>query len=306
MNETAIECRNLSKVFKTGFFPRPVEALKSITFDIPSGKVTGFLGPNGSGKSTFLKVATDFISASKGKVTFFGGKEFSEVKKDIGFVPEKPMYPSSFTGQQILNFHAKLTSERSSTVDELVKLVGLEAAITRSFKTYSKGMKQRLAIAQALLPDPKLLILDEPLSGLDPDGREVLIQVIQRFAARPGKTVILSSHLLEDLQRICNNLVVIESGELLFSGDPGAVFKPDQFSIRLKKSDAKDEEVVEIKCSQKDLNLKLAELISQGVQFHSIEPESKAISALYFELTRDKFKDRAKEKMKIKVDGDQL
>lgn len=284
MSDNAIECRGLSKVFKTGFFPKPVEALKSLSFEIPSGKVTGFLGPNGSGKSTFLKVATEFISATEGRVTFYGGKTFSQVKKDVGFVPEKPMYPLSFTGREILDFHAKLTNEKQSKIDEVVKLVGLEEAIDRAFGTYSKGMKQRLAIAQALLPDPRLLILDEPLSGLDPDGREVLIKVIQGYASKPGKTVVLSSHLLEDLQRICNNLVVIESGRLLFSGDPSAVFRPDRFLIKYKT----DEEVLETNCSSKDLNSKLSDLIGQGAQFHSVEPELKAISALYFELTRGK------------------
>jgi len=294
MNEIAIECRNLSKVFKAGFFPKPVEALKSLTFEVPAGKVTGFLGPNGSGKSTFLKVAAEFIAATEGTVTFFGGKSFSEVKKDIGFVPEKPMYPSSFTGRQILDFHAKLTRVDQIRIEEVVKLVGLENATSRAFRTYSKGMKQRLAIAQALLPDPKLLILDEPLSGLDPDGREVLIQVIQGYASRPGKTVILSSHLLEDLQRICNNLVVIESGCLLFSGDPSSVFKPNQFLVRYKL----DQKTFEIKCSNTDLNSKLGELLSKDVQIHSIEPESKPISALYFELTKKNLKQNTEKRVK--------
>ena len=145
-------------------------------------------------------------------------------------------------------------------------------------------MRQRLAIAQALLPDPKLLILDEPLSGLDPDGREVLIQVILNYASKPGKTVILSSHLLEDLQRICNNLVVIDSGELLFSGDPSSVFKPDQFLIKYKLKD----ELREKRCSHSTLNQDLSDLIQEGVEFHTVEPESKAISALYFELIKNK------------------
>jgi len=214
MSDSAIECKKLTKVFKTGFFPKPVKALKSISFEIPVGKVTGFLGPNGSGKSTFLKVATGFISPTEGSVSFFGGREFSDVKAEVGFVPEKPMYPKAFTGQQILTFHAKLTHESSDRV----------------------------------------------------------------------KTVILSSHLLEDLQRICNNLVVIESGELLFSGDPSSVFKPNQFIIRHKKGS----QVLECRCSHSDLNSQLLDLIKQGVQFHSIEPESKAISSLYFELTKNK------------------
>jgi|GEM_PF-4248283 len=284
MSDSAIECKSLTKVFKTGFFPKPVSALKSISFEVPMGKVTGFLGPNGSGKSTFLKVATGFIAPTEGSVSFFGGRDFSSVKSEVGFVPEKPMYPQTFTGRQILKFHAELTKESPERIKEVVSLVGLESAISRPFRTYSKGMKQRLAIAQALLPDPKLLILDEPLSGLDPDGREVLINVIQGYASQPGKTVILSSHLLEDLQRICNNLIVIESGELLFSGDPSSVFKPNQFILRYKK----DEKVVETCCSSADLNTQLSELIDQGVQFHSIEPESKAISTLYFDLTKNK------------------
>jgi ABC-2 type transport system ATP-binding protein len=278
----AIECKNLKKVFKTGFFPKPVTALDDLSFAVPQGKVTGFLGPNGSGKSTFLKIATDFISPTYGSVHFFDQQPFSQVKKHIGFVPEKPTYPKAFSGIEILRFHAKLTDEVESRIDEVVKLVGLEDAVQRGFGTYSKGMRQRLAIAQALLPDPKLLILDEPLSGLDPDGREVLIQVILKYASKPGKTVILSSHLLEDLQRICNNLVVIDKGKLLFSGDPSSVFEPDQFLIKFKLNN----ELKEKKCSSDSLNKELSELIKQGVDFHTVEPETKAISALYFELTR--------------------
>lgn len=282
MSDNAIESIHLSKTFKTGFIPRPVEALKDVSFSIPQETVTGFLGPNGSGKSTFLKIATGFVAPTEGKVKFFGDKSFSEVKKLVGFIPEKPIYPKSFKGIEILKFHAGLTKESPEKIEEVIKLVGLEHAVGRAFGTYSKGMRQRLAIAQALLPDPRLLILDEPLSGLDPDGREVLIQVILEYSKKPGKTVILSSHLLEDLQRICNNLVVINKGELLFSGDPSSVFKPNSFSVQYKQNG----KLTVVSVSREELNPKLEELIKSGVEIHSVEPDSKAISSLYFDLTR--------------------
>ncbi len=283
MNSKAIDCVNVSKTFKKGLILKSLEALKNISFSIPEETVTGFLGPNGSGKSTFFKIATQLITPTTGEVTFFDGKPFSKVKNNVGFVSEKPSYPKKFTGMEILKFHGGLTKETLNRVDEVINLVGLNRAIVRAFGTYSKGMRQRLAIAQALLPDPKLLILDEPLSGLDPDGREVLIQVIMGYSKKPGKTVILSSHLLEDLQRICNNLVVINRGELLFSGDPRSVFKPNNFIIKYKKSGM----IKDFSVSRKGLNEKLKELIKNGVEFQSIEPESKAISSLYFDLTRE-------------------
>ncbi len=283
MSNQAIDCVNVSKTFKTGLISKSVQALKNISFSIPEETVTGFLGPNGSGKSTFLKIATEFITPTTGEVTFFGGQSFSKVKKNVGFVSEKPSYPKGFTGMQILKFHAALTKETLNRVDEVIGLVGLDHAVARTFGTYSKGMRQRLAIAQALLPDPKLLILDEPLSGLDPDGREVLIQVIMKYSKKPRKTVILSSHLLEDLQRICNNLVVINRGELLFSGDPRSVFNPNSFTIKYKKSG----KIKDCSVLKEGLNEKLKELIENGVELQSVEPESKAISSLYFDLTRD-------------------
>ncbi len=279
--DEAVTCIKLSKTFKTGFIPKPVEALKNISFSIPEGKVTGFLGPNGSGKSTFIKIATDFISPTSGEVKFFGEHKFSDVKDLVGFVPEKPNYSKNFSGAQILKLHASLTGESDERIEEVSKLVEIDHALDRSFGTYSKGMRQRLSIAQALLSNPKLLILDEPLSGLDPDGREVLIQVILDYASLPGKTVVLSSHLLEDLQRICNNLVVIDQGELLFSGDPTSVFQPDDFLIKYKS----DGKVNDLEVEAEKLNLKLSSLISRKVQILSVEPKFKAISSLYFDLT---------------------
>ncbi len=280
---TVLECSNVTKIFKTGFIPKPVKALDKISFTIPKGKVTGFLGPNGSGKSTFLKVATELIKPSEGKVTFFGGKNFYSVKKDIGFVPEKPAYPVAFSGLEILKFHAAFTGVSKQRIDEVVDLVVLTDAIKRPVGTYSKGMQQRLSIAQALLDEPQLLILDEPLSGLDPDGREILINVIKNYSEKPGRSVFLSSHLLEDLQRICNNLVIIHEGRLLFTGDPEEVFNPNEFRLTIKKSDG----IKKIRVNKDGLNTELKKIIDNGDDLHEVVPQNKSISSLYFDLMQN-------------------
>lgn len=293
-NEYAIRCSNLNKFFNTGFFPKPVQALDNLSFEVPEGRVTGFLGPNGSGKSTFLKIAAEFVKPTDGQVTFFNGKSFTEIKHLVGFVPERPTYADHFTGKQILDLHSKLGTRyfsgkdvnvgREERVKEVVELVGLGHAIDRGFGTYSKGMKQRLAIAQALICDPKLLILDEPLSGLDPDGREALINVILGFSKKPGKTVILSSHLLEDLQRICNYLIVINKGKLLFAGDPDSVFKPEKFFVTYRKNG----DLIKVETQAQELNQDLKTLLADAsVSIQSVEPETQAISSLYFDLTRE-------------------
>lgn len=286
----ALESKGLTKVFKAGFIPRPVVALKDVSFSIPEGKVTGFLGPNGSGKSTFLKVATELISPTEGEVTFFGGKKFKDIKHQIGFVPEKPSYPTFFSGKEILNFHGRFSKETQGRLDEVVRLVDLSHAISRPVGTYSKGMLQRLAIAQALLHKPRLLVLDEPLSGLDPDGREVLINVIKDYSDEPGRTVFLSSHLLEDLQRICNELVIIHEGRLLFSGDPSDVFDPNMFKVSYRH----EGQIVRDNISKEELASNLNVILNKGGELHSVVPESEAISSLYFKLIQE---DSAGEKL---------
>lgn len=277
---TVFECTNVTKIFNAGFIPKPVTALSDVSFTVPKGRVTGFLGPNGSGKSTLLKIATELIKPTSGSVTFFGGQSFYKVKAEIGFVPEKPAYSPNFKGIDILRLHGSFTNVSKNKINEVVRLVDLEDAVKRAVGTYSKGMQQRLAIAQALLHDPKLLILDEPLSGLDPDGREILINVIKNYSKQPGKSVFLSSHLLEDLQRICNNLVVIHQGKLLFSGDPSTVFNPNEFKLTVKNKKG----IEKLNVSKEELYPKLKHIIENGDELHEVRPHSQSIKALYFEL----------------------
>ena len=279
--DNVLVCKGLSKSFKTeGLNSKNVEALKNINFEMPQGVVCGLLGPNGSGKSTLLKLAMDLIRPSSGEMHFFGNQPFSEVRKRVGFVPEKPEYPSHFSATEILKFHAGLLNVGSEKINEVLELVGLMGSHKRPFGGFSKGMKQRLAIAKALLADPDFLVLDEPISGLDPDGRESLIQVIEGYAKQEGKTVLLSSHLLEDVQRICNYLLVLKEGELVFKGSPFAVIESKSYVLNFKEKSGQIKTVIS---SVDSLVSSLEENFrNEELKLLSIQPERQPLSELYF------------------------
>lgn len=217
----ALSVRNLSKTFATGVFAKPKKVLDSVSFTVPLGKVTGFVGANGSGKTTTLKCIFDFINRDAGQVEFFTGQTLDSVSKArIGFFPERPYLYDFLSAREFLKLHWELSgggagfAERESVVLQQVDLGGVERKTLRSF---SKGMQQRIGIAQAILRDPELLILDEPMSGLDPDGRFLIKEIIRDLAAR-GKSIFFSSHLLNDLDELCQYLVVIEGGKILYEG----------------------------------------------------------------------------------------
>ena len=286
-NSNVLVCKELFKSFKTpGLRSKRVEALKSVSFEMPQGVVCGLLGPNGSGKSTLLKLTTDLIRPSSGSVHFFEGNSFSDVRRRVGFVPEKPEYPNHFSAKEILKFHANLLKVQPSRINEVLELVGLMGSHERPFGGFSKGMKQRLAIAKSLLSDPDFLILDEPLSGLDPDGREALIQVIEGYASRVGKTVLLSSHLLEDVQRICNYLLVLKDGELVFKGSPFSVIESKTYVLNFKEKNGK------IKTVLSDVDSLVSSLEenfnNENLKLLSIQPERQPLSELYFNFINKK------------------
>lgn len=285
VSKNAIKCIDLSKTFKTGLGSPEVKALININLEVPTGCVSGLLGPNGSGKSTLLKLSMDLIHPTSGRVEFFEQKSFSSVKSKIGFVPEKPEYSPHYTAEEILVFHTQLLGAAPSRVDEVLNQVGLMFAKKRQFGGFSKGMKQRLAIAKSLLGEPELLILDEPLSGLDPDGREALINIIENFAKKENKTVLLSSHLLDDVQRICDHLVVLQNGELLFQGNPYSVVETEAFIVKFR--DISGEVLTEASPAQDLPNLLNKNLSKPHLKLISIQPERQPLNDLYFKLTHN-------------------
>lgn len=224
MSSNVLEVRDLKKTFKSGFIPRPVNVLKGVNFSLPKGSVTGFLGANGAGKTTSIKCILQLIFPDSGSIHFFDGQKLSmDVLKRIGFLPERPYFYSYLTGREFLNFYGKLSGAFSSRNDmaerisQLLKRVGLEYAGDRLLKDFSKGMLQRIGIAQSLIHRPDLVIFDEPQSGLDPDGRIEVANII-RETAKEGTTVFFSSHLLPDAEKLCDRLIVMKQGTICYEG----------------------------------------------------------------------------------------
>ncbi len=222
-----LKVRDLKKSYKRGFIPRSTLVLKGVNFSVPSGSITGFLGGNGAGKTTTMRCMLGLDFPDSGEVQFFGGPLNEASKRRIGFLPERPYFYEHLTGREFLQFYARLTSSWNkkildSRIDDLLKRVDLLFAKDRPLRNYSKGMLQKIGVAQALIHDPELVILDEPMSGLDPDGRMYLSEIIIETAKR-GPAVFFSSHLLHDMERLCERLVVLKDGLCIFEGTTEAI-----------------------------------------------------------------------------------
>lgn len=202
---------------------KPKLVLKGISFSIPKGSLTGFIGVNGAGKTTTIKTLLDFIHLKSGKVEFFGQQGLShQSRQRLGFMPERPYFYDFLTGREFLALHWKLRGEKlnekfEARCNEVLKEVDLERGKSIRLRQFSKGMLQRIGIAQSIIHKPEFLILDEPMSGLDPDGRYLIKKIIKKLHSE-GTTIFFSSHLLQDMEELCNRLVIIDQGEIIFEG----------------------------------------------------------------------------------------
>lgn len=217
-----INVNNLSKTFRTPFRRKRVDAVKSVSFSVEQGEVFGFLGPNGAGKTTTIKMLTGLIQPSGGTMSVLGGDPASiAIKARVGFLPEQPYFYDYLTPVELLNVFGQIfgipSKERKRRINELLEKVGLSDAKNRTLRKFSKGMMQRTGIAQALLNDPDIVILDEPLSGLDPIGRREVTDLIADLRSS-GKTVFFSSHILADIERLCDRVVILDKGLIKASG----------------------------------------------------------------------------------------
>jgi ABC-2 type transport system ATP-binding protein len=222
MDEPAISVRNLTKVFPIPFKRARVVAVKDLSLDVQPGQVYGLLGPNGSGKSTTMKIVLGLVSPTRGSTKIFGrDSRLVESREDVGFLPENPYFYKYLTGQETLHFYGRLCglngAKLKDRASELLKFVGLENARDRRLGGYSKGMLQRIGMAQALVQKPRLLVLDEPTAGVDPAGSREIRDLILDFKAR-GITVLLCSHLLGQVQEICDRIGILHEGVLVREG----------------------------------------------------------------------------------------
>jgi ABC-2 type transport system ATP-binding protein len=222
MTAPAIAIRNLTKVFPIPFKRERVVAVRNLSLEVAPGQVYGLLGPNGSGKSTTMKIVLGLVSPSGGSTEIFGrDSQIVDSHEEVGFLPENPYFYKYLTGAETLRFYGKLCGLSGATlkdkIGELLKLVGLENARDRRLGGYSKGMLQRIGLAQALIQDPRLLVLDEPTAGVDPRGSAEIRDLIVACKSR-GITVLLCSHLLGQVQEICDRIGILNHGALVREG----------------------------------------------------------------------------------------
>jgi ABC-2 type transport system ATP-binding protein len=218
----AIRIQDLRKNFRLGFIPKTREILKGITLAVREGEIFGYLGPNGAGKTTTIKCLLGLIRPDAGTIEILGRSHLSPRSREpLGFLPENPYFYDYLTAREFLAFTADLFGlgrrEKEDRTRRLLALVGLERAADLPLRKYSRGMLQRAGLAQALINDPKIVILDEPLGGMDPIGRKEIRDIIVRFRDE-GKTVFFTSHILQDIEMICDRVAIIVGGRIVKEG----------------------------------------------------------------------------------------
>src|SRR5438067_8247385 len=224
----AIEISNLEKTYSVGFWrKRPKRALKPLNLAVEEGEIFGFLGPNGAGKTTTLKMLMGLVFPSRGSARILGMElDDPRMKAQIGFLPEQPYFYDYLTARELLRYYGQLSGvdsrQLSSSVNAVLEKVGLRDAMNVQLRKFSKGMLQRAGIAQAILHDPKVVFLDEPMSGLDPMGRREVRSLIEELKEE-GKTVFFSTHILSDAEALCDRVAVLHKGQLRAVGAVSAL-----------------------------------------------------------------------------------
>ena len=218
----AVEVEHLTKVFTSGFRGTPVTAVKDLSFQVAHGEVYGLIGPNGCGKSTTMKIMLGLLKATHGHARIFG-RDSREVasRQDVGFLPENPYFYKHLTGRETMHFYGRLCGLSGTALrdraEAVLNLAGLSHAAERRVGGYSKGMLQRVGLAQALIHEPRLLILDEPTAGVDPVGsrriRDLILELKQQ-----GITIVVTSHLLEQIQEVCDRVGIMSNGRMVKEG----------------------------------------------------------------------------------------
>lgn len=234
----------ITKIFKSDLLTQPFVALNDVSFEIPRGSMVGFLGANGAGKTTSIKIIMDFIRPDKGDVTFSSsmGASKIEVFKSIGFLPERPYFYQNLKGFEFLNFMGALSELSPRRIKDQISFWAprfkIDHALHRELKTYSKGMLQRIGFLATILHSPELIILDEPLSGLDPIGRKELKDVIVEVH-KEGKTVFFSSHIVPDIEEICDRVIFLKEGRLVYDGEVEKLLQSNtelDYEVRVKSA----------------------------------------------------------------------
>jgi ABC-2 type transport system ATP-binding protein len=284
MSEVVISANKLQKTFRTGFFRRRVEAVREVSFEVHKNEIFGFLGPNGAGKTTTIKMLMGLIFPTGGEGTIFGKKIPSiDAKRRLGFLPENPYFYDYLSGEELLDLMGRLfamsRADRRKRAKLLLERVGLARAGDLALRKYSKGMLQRLGIAQALINDPDLVVLDEPMSGLDPIGRKEIRDLIADLRTE-GKTVLFSTHILSDVELLCDRVAIVVGGTLRDSGPLDKLLSPRLLHTEVVFEQSGDKQVVQL-APEVDVDQALREALAAGKKVVSVTPRRESLEDLF-------------------------
>ncbi|MEA3504283.1 MAG: ABC transporter ATP-binding protein [Bacteroidota bacterium] len=297
MENTVLSINNLSKRYGR------IQAVDNISFEVKKGQVFGILGPNGSGKTTTLGILLDVLKKDSGSFSWFGNEPNHKDRQKIGAILEEPLFYPYLSAYRNLKITADIKGGSDKQIDEVLKTTGLLERKHDKFKTYSFGMRQRLAIAGALLNNPEVLIFDEPTNGLDPQGIAEIRQLITEISQK-GITVILASHLLDEVQKVCTDMAVMRKGKILFYGNVEEILSK---GLLIEMANSNNEMLLEvlktlpsIKSVKKEESLLLAkleenisaqeinkQLSEKGVYLSHLKTRKKSLESYFLELVND-------------------
>ena len=279
-----VEADHLAKTFAFGFFRKKVRAVVDVSFTVEKNEIFGFLGPNGAGKTTTLKMLMGLIFPSAGAARLFGRPvDDRSAKHRLGFLPENPYFYDYLSGEELLDLMGRLFGldrhERRKRARALLERVGLGRAEGRALRKYSKGMLQRLGIAQALINDPELVVLDEPMSGLDPIGRKEIRDLIVELK-REGKTVLFSTHILSDVELICDRVAMVVGGRMRDVGPLAKLLSPRLLHTELVVERDGTPEVRRLD-PDADVDAALRAALAAGGRVVSVTPRRESLEDLF-------------------------
>jgi ABC-2 type transport system ATP-binding protein len=284
-----IEFVNITKKFRYNFWDKDLIALDDVSFQIKSGDLVGFLGANGAGKTTLIKILMDFSRKDSGEVNFSNdmGSSREEVQSHIGYLPERAYLYPHLTGREFLQFigqlHSIATDILKDAIDSWSKKLQIDHALDRHIRGYSKGMQQRLGFISSVIHNPKFLVLDEPLSGLDPVGRRDFKNILKELN-KAGVTIFFSSHVVADVEEICNKVVFIEKGKLIYEGSIDELIlknSNDLYNIKIHKN-----EKIEVLSSVKESDKRavIENLLKENINIVEIEKDKLTLEEIIYKI----------------------
>jgi len=302
MSNLALETQDLTKRFGSR------TAVDRLSLRVERGDIYGFLGPNGAGKSTTLRMLLGLVRPTSGVVRFplpAGSWEYLRARSRVGAIIETPAFYENFSGLRNLQLLASLSGGvQRKRVEQVLEIVGLRDRARDPVKVYSYGMRQRLGIAQALLPTPEVIILDEPTNGLDPEGIQQTRELIRRLRDEFNLTVLLSSHLLSEIEQLCNRVAIIHEGHLLYQGGPGALVTPNKtYRVRIDDLPAAFElltkepgvtvsrngnSFLRVNADEERISAVNALLVSKQIKVYELSPDQETLEEAFLRITKNK------------------